>query len=110
MGEEQVLKQELEMWPWAVKISEKLTFITIKVLNHQDIEEGDWDLLKILHKIFHNGEYPMYETKLNIPVEKSVQQGLFTDKSSNEVTPESNGIEIVKMDNELNNENNEQEN
>lgn len=69
---------ELDFWSWVGKVNEKLTFIRLKVSNHEDrISEEDWALLEMLHRPYFNGEMPIYQSKLDLLPEKSVQVGLF---------------------------------
>jgi len=71
-------QEELGYWDWIGKVNEKLTFLRLKVSNHEDkIGEDDWQLLECLHKVYFNGEMPIYQSKLELVPEKSVQVGLF---------------------------------
>ena len=74
MAEEQV---ELSFWEWIAKICERLTFARLTVLDHKDIKETDYDLLKILFKPYYLGEYPIYVVKPELIVENVKQQDLF---------------------------------
>ena len=68
---------ELKMWDWAVKINEKLTIIQIKVSDGQDLNETEEELLRVLHRVWWRGEYPIYASRLTGTDEKAIEQGLF---------------------------------
>lgn len=68
---------ELKMWDWLVKVNEKLTIIQIKVSDGKDLNEAEEELLRVLHQIWHRGEYPIYASRLLGTDEKAIDQGLF---------------------------------
>jgi hypothetical protein len=75
-------EKELEFYDWCAKVAERLTFIRLNVQDHRDIAETDYELLKILFKPYHNGEYPIFQTKMEGVVESVSQQNLFSDITS----------------------------
>ena len=70
---------ELKYFDWLGKVTEKLTFIRLKVADGKDITEDDYALLEALHPIHFYGAYPIYATRISGTEEKAVQQGLFHD-------------------------------
>jgi hypothetical protein len=77
MGE---FEKELDAWEWVGKVAEKVTFIRLNAIEHRDISEEDYDLLKVLYKIWWNGEHPYYKACMSTTVENVIQGGLFTDR------------------------------
>lgn len=73
---------ELKYYDWLGKVTERLTFIRLKVADGKDITEDDYALLEALHPVHFYGAYPIYATRLSGTDEKAVQQGLFSDNSS----------------------------
>lgn len=88
MGE---LGKELEEWEWIGKIVEKATFIRLNTIEHRDISEEDYELLKILYKLWWNGEFPYYKTCMSTTDETAIQGGLFSDKT----TDTTQGMKVV---------------
>jgi hypothetical protein len=84
--------EELDAWNWFGKVVEKATFIRLSVLDKRDISEADYDLLKVFYKIWHNGEYPLYQNKMEGSDTTAIQQPLFPDNLS----LFDNGINIEK--------------
>ena len=77
-------EEELDAWNWMAKVNEKLTFLRLKCLNKKDITDDDYALLKILYRVWYDGEYPLYVTKMEGTAENVSQQVLFeTDCQSN---------------------------
>jgi len=68
---------ELKFFDWIGKVTERLTFIRLKVADGKDITEEDYALLEALHPIHFYGEYPIYATRMAGTEEKAVQVGLF---------------------------------
>jgi hypothetical protein len=87
--------EELAYWEWVGKLTEKLTFIRLKVGDRKEISEEDYGLLECLHKLYFNGEYPLYQTKLDLVAEKACQNGLFDAISTTEVPKEGIGTDFV---------------
>lgn len=77
--EEETIKREEFFIDWLPRISEKLQFILLNIKESRDISEEDYELLRVLHKIWFYGEFPLFKTQLAIKEELSVQQGLFAD-------------------------------
>ena len=71
---------ELPFFEWSKKITERLTFLHLNIQNFRDINDDDYFLLEVLHRIWYKGELPFYQTKLDLYDEKAEQVGLFTDK------------------------------
>ena len=81
---------ELKFYQWLLKVTEKLTFIHLKVQDGKDITEEDYQLMEALHPVWFDGVFPIYATRLSQTEEIPVQQGLFgsidttkDDKTSN---------------------------
>jgi hypothetical protein len=77
MGE---LEKELDAWEWVGKVAEKVTLIRLNAIEHRDISEEDYELLKILYKLWWNGEHPYYKACMSTTDETAIQGGLFSDK------------------------------
>jgi hypothetical protein len=73
---------ELDFYSWCAKVAERLTFIRLNVQDKRDIQESDYELLRVLFKPYYNGEYPLFETKMEGVAETAVQNTLFSDISS----------------------------
>ena len=91
---------ELEAWNWIAKVNERITFIRLNVLDGRDITEGDYDLLKVLFRAYHNGEHPLFKTKLEGIAESSVQNTLFSDTKSSTMIVNCGGMMFAPMANE----------
>jgi hypothetical protein len=76
MADEQV---ELSFWEWVAKVTEKLTFCRLKILDRKDISEDDYTLLKMMFLPYYRGEYPLYVTKPDLMPESVTQKSLFDD-------------------------------
>jgi hypothetical protein len=75
-------EQELKAWDWYKKINERLTFLILKVQDHKDIAESDYDLLRVLYPIWRNQEYPLYVSKMEGESQNVTQASLFMPISS----------------------------
>jgi uncharacterized protein YfkK (UPF0435 family) len=71
--------QELQPWDWLIQINQKLTFLQLKVINHKEISEDDYELLRVIYGIYWRGEFPLYQTQVAGTADTSVQTGLFAD-------------------------------
>ena len=96
----EVVTEELECWEWLAKVTERLTFLRLKVLDHKDITEDDNELLRAMFKVWHNGEYPIFAIKSAVSTEKARQSDLFSEEDRQEVLTELNGKVIELMDSE----------
>jgi hypothetical protein len=94
---EDVIQVELGAWDWMAKIIEKMTLIRLSVIDHKEIKEEDYPLLKIFFRIWDNGEFPLYETKVDKVAETACQKDLFTPECRKEVLNELNGTIIDKL-------------
>jgi len=74
---------ELDYWSWCAKITEKLTFMRLKVGDRKDIAEDDYELLRVLFPIWYKGEFPLYQTKME-GVPPPVTQSTIFDAISSE--------------------------
>ena len=72
--------EELQAWDWVGKVAEKVTFIRLKAIEHRDISEEDYELLKVLYRVWWNGEHPYYKACMSTTDETATQGGLFSDK------------------------------
>ena len=79
MADINVVDVELGFWDWFAKIIEKGTFLRLKVLNHKDITEEDYDLLREHFRIWYYGRHPLYQAKTEQKVEVVMQNTLFGD-------------------------------
>jgi len=78
---------ELGVNKWLAKINEKLTFILISVKEKKEISEADYNLLKMLHRDWWMGEFPVYAHEVaHIKPESVTEQGLFDATKSQEKT------------------------
>lgn len=69
---------ELGMTKWLAKINEKLTFILLSVKEKKEISEADYDLLRMLHRDWHMGEFPIYAHEVtHVKHENVTEQNLF---------------------------------
>jgi hypothetical protein len=77
--------QEVELWfidksvsnSWLVKLNEKLTLCLLKIKDNNDITEEDYELLRVLYRLYAEQSYPIYGVKATFTDTKAVQQGLF---------------------------------
>jgi hypothetical protein len=95
---------ELEAWDWMAKVTERLTFLRLRVLDHRDITDEDYCLLKILYRTWWNGEYPITAVKMEGITESVIQNSLFSDGMSEESSVVANGTEFDNMVTETINE------
>ena len=82
--------EELNFLDWVAKVTERGTFILIKIKNRVDLSEDEWDYLKYEYAKWYNGEYPLYQSKADVTDEKAVQGGLFDDRT----TDSTNGTDV----------------
>jgi hypothetical protein len=66
---------------WLVKVNERLTLCLLKIKDHNDITEEDYELLRVLYGVYENQDYPLYRTKPVFVDTKAIQQGLFMTES-----------------------------
>jgi len=93
---DEVIQVELQAWDWMGAVAQKIGKIRERVFEHKDIPEEYIPLIKTLFRVWSNGEVPIYETKMEAPVETSVQNSLFDDKNADKDTNTLNGKIIVK--------------
>jgi hypothetical protein len=91
MGEMETSISELGFWDWVGRVTEKLTFARLNVNDHREISDDDYTLLKILFRPYYNGEYPLYQSKMEGIVESVTQNSLFTDGLAEESTTITDG-------------------
>ena len=77
--------KELSILKWLGKVNEKLTFILLSIKERTDISEQDYSLLEVLHKVWHEGEYPIYSHENNFVKtdEVATEQTLFGQNGTN---------------------------
>ena len=69
---------ELGITKWLAKINEKLTFILISIKEKKEISEADYNLLRMLHRDWWMGEFPIYTHEvMNMKPENVTEQSLF---------------------------------
>ena len=95
MGETELV--ELEAWDWIAKITEKLTFIRLRVNEGVDITDEDYDILKMMFRLQWEGRHQLYLSKPDIKDETAEQQGLFGQNDTN--TTDGTEIELLSADN-----------
>ena len=95
MGEMETVSIELGFWDWIGKVVEKLTFARLNVADHREISEEDYALLKTLFRPYHNGEYQIFQSKMEGIVETVIQNSLFTDKTSEDIVNFDEARDIV---------------
>lgn len=86
-----MIEAELDFWEWLAKVNERITFLKIRVLDHRDITDDDFCLLKVLYKPYYCGEYPLYQTKMDAVAENVIQNSLFTDTTADNTTTKCDG-------------------
>ena len=81
--------KELSFTPWLAKVNERVRLALECIKDKRDgILETDYDILQAMHKLWFEGEAPIYQT-ITIPnLPKPTQPSLFDDKTtdSTEVT------------------------
>ncbi len=86
---------QLQAWDWMTKMLEKMTFIHLKILNHdKNITENDEDILKIWFRIWWNEEMPFYKTQMDGVNQTVIQGGLFADITADDMYNYTNGTEV----------------
>ena len=75
-------EKELEALEWIIKLNEKVTLLLLKIKDHSDITEEDYDILKLWHRSWWLGLHPLYRTCVEAKTETAVQGGLFDDKTA----------------------------
>jgi hypothetical protein len=76
---------ELGITKWLSKINEKLTFILISVKEKKEISEADYNLLRMLHRDWWMGEFPVYTHEVaHIKQESVTEQNLFDGTNEQE--------------------------
>jgi hypothetical protein len=68
---------EVDYWQWCARVTEKLTFMRLKVADRKDISDEDYSLLKALYPVWYNGNYPIYQTKMEGTAVSITQASLF---------------------------------
>lgn len=89
-------RTELQAWDWVTKITEKLTFIRLNALDHRDITEEDYEILKVLYRQWWEGVHPLYQTEISDNDEKTVQQSALSDTPSDY----HDGTKVVRYESE----------
>jgi len=92
--EETTELRELSAWDWIVKFNEKLTLIRVKMLDRKEFTEEEEELLKVVFRIWHNQEYPLYEAKMSLPSQVVSQNSLFADVDDVNITENADGTII----------------
>lgn len=73
--------EELGAWEWIGKIVEKATFIRLSAIEHKDISEEDYEVIKFYYRQWWEGAHPLYKSCTTITDEKATQGGLFAKLS-----------------------------
>lgn len=97
------VETELGAWDWLAKVNEKLTFLRLSILERKEITDQDYEFLKPFYGIWWRGELPLYQTKLDLPVELSTQNTLFADRTADDITTTCDGISFAEGVSETNN-------
>jgi hypothetical protein len=98
---------EIGAWEWLAKVNEKLTFLRLKVLDHKEIADSDYELLRIFFKIWSTGEYPLYVTRMEGVAEKTCQNTLFNTVTTDNTSITTDGTTIAYSLSESKTEENE---
>jgi uncharacterized protein YfkK (UPF0435 family) len=94
---EETEQTELDYWEWIAKVNEKLTLLRLKVLDHKDISEEDYELLRVLFRPYNNGEYPLWQTRFEQISQIVSQPNLFSQEERQEVLQELNGTILAEL-------------
>jgi len=73
---------ELGLLDWTAKITERVTFILLNIKDKREITEDDYAILKVLHKVWYNGEHPLYKTIMDGDCHSVTQTNWITDVST----------------------------
>ncbi|MFA5638677.1 MAG: hypothetical protein WC961_07355 [Anaerovoracaceae bacterium] len=76
MGE--TISEELSFMEWAEKVAERISVVHACRIDRRKMLETDYDVLKALHKVWYEGELPLYKRIPEGADEKYDQGGLFT--------------------------------
>ena len=71
--------EELQMWDWMGEVVKQLASIQHKVSEPHELSEEDYKLLRVLFRVWDNGELPLYQMEPVIPGETPRQLPLFDD-------------------------------
>ena len=89
---------ELGFRKWTARINEQLTFLLMKIKEKNDITEKDYELLRVLHRLWFLGEYPVYaHENSTLKEEKVTEQGLF-DMSNQPIKDAGTEVEDAPLD------------
>lgn len=90
--------EELDYKETLLKLTERLTFITLSIKSKRDLTEEDWTVLQRMHWCYSMGYLPVfYKSVLDLPDEVTLQTALFADKNSDladTTTPELFGTDV----------------
>lgn len=79
--------EELDYKETLLKLTERLTFITLSVKSKRDLTEEDWGVLQRMHWCYSMGYLPVfYKSVLDLTDEKASQTTLFTDNTTETTT------------------------
>ena len=72
---------ELNMWESLVKFNERLTLFLLKVKDHSEVSDDDYDMVKPLCRDIWDGKVVFYKPLVGLTDEKVEQAGLFDNMS-----------------------------
>jgi hypothetical protein len=67
----------------------------MSIYEHREISDEDQSLLKIFYRLWRDGEYPLYLTRFDLPIQTVTQTDLFNAISSDNTSTTCDGIELV---------------
>lgn len=73
---------ELEDLDYILKFTERLYRIMSDICEGREISEEDYDVLKAVHRIMHEGNLPFYRIACTDAVTTTTQTDLFSDNPS----------------------------
>ncbi len=76
-------EKELECLEWTMKLNERMTLIILKIKDHTDITEEDYEILKLWHRAWWLGLHQLYKNCVEGKEETAVQGGLFGQNDMN---------------------------
>lgn len=59
------------------KFAEKLQMASLAIKDGKDPTDEQWDVLEEIHRIWYNGNLPLFKTVIEGSADVSVQTGLF---------------------------------
>lgn len=87
--------EELDYKETLLKLTERLTFITLSIKSKRDLTEEDWGVLQRMHWCYSMGYLPVfYKSVLALEPQNVTQINLFADNTADTTTLELFGTDI----------------